>query len=119
MNLGNLDEWVTYCSEIEGDNRYRDAQVAGSGWMVSGSTPPPALEDPLARIPLERSGECCQAAKRSKTAQGKLRHLELALRWLECPHPQSSTTLRRLIRREAERVKGELRTACEHGQVHR
>ena len=101
MNLRHLEDWVAHCDRLRSTPR-SDA-IVGSGWMVSMSTPPPSLQDPLERIPLDRARELREQTG-SADGRGDRERLEEALAWLEHPHPATSPAVRRLIGEERARV---------------
>ena len=106
MLIRSLDEWKSYCRHVE-PRSDRDRFVRSSQWASGGITPPPALEDPAARIPLERAEELERLAD-EETPEAGCPHLELAIAWLEHPHPRASRDLRAAMRRAHDRLQDRL-----------
>lgn len=107
MEIKDLDEWKTYCLRAATRSVDRDREVLSSGWGSGTITPPPALEDPNARIPLERAEELRRLADREAGEEGR-EHLERAIAWLEHPHPRISRDLRGAMRRARANLRARL-----------
>ena len=107
MQIRNLDEWKAYCLGVAPRSVDRDRAVLSSAWASGTITPPPALEDPAARIPLERAEELERLADEETPEAGRP-HLELAIAWLEHPHPRASRDLRAAMRRARDRLEKRL-----------
>ena len=109
MGLSNIDEWRSFCAEAS-----KSWQPSSDGmWRESRSKPPP-VEDATCTIPLAQAARYAKKARDAKHQVNKVRHLNSALEWLDCPHPEAfPSTLH-----EMGRLKIALRQqlqALEHG----
>ena len=102
-----LAEWKEICRRAEAEGSTRRALLR-TGWASSEITPPPALEDPAARIPLERADECASRARRAADPEERTRWLRRALEWLDHPPPRSSPQLLKAIRRNRREIRSRL-----------
>lgn len=107
--IRSLEDWKDFCRRAgeEGSRR----SLLRTGWASSDITPPPSLEGPAARTPLDRAEACERRAEEASGAKGEERWLREALAWLDHPHPRSSPALQRAIARR----KAELRSRLESG----
>lgn len=103
MEIRDLDDWKAYCLRAATRSVDRDRAILRSGWAAESITPPPALEDPNAHIPLERARELECLARGLEDDEPaddrRRRHLSEAIAWLEYPHPCASPLLRAAMRR--------------------
>lgn len=79
-----------------------------TAWAGSEITPPPALEGPEVRVPLERARELEDRADSEESAEAADRCLREALDWLEHPHPRSSPALLRAVHRKKRSLRSRL-----------
>lgn len=107
----SLEEWKEWCRRRETGEGGSRQSLLRTGWAGSDITPPPSLETPVARTPLDRAEECERRADEADGAEGEARWLREALAWLDHPHPDSSPPLLRAIARR----KAELRSRLEAG----
>lgn len=107
MQIRDLEDWRAYCDGLAPKSVDRDRGILATGWGGGTITPPPALEDPLARIPLERAQALEELAGEADPGRAR-RHLELALDWLKHPHPRSSRSLLDAMRQRREALRERL-----------
>lgn len=98
MRFEDLDEWRAYCRRASTAGGERDRGVLRSDWAAAGITPPPALEDPAARTPLERAEALARRAEEEEGPARRSAAIRRAIEWLEHPHPRTSAALRTAMR---------------------
>lgn len=105
MRFEDLEEWRAYCRRASTAGGKRDRAVLRSDWAAAGITPPPALEDPAARTPLERAEALARRAEEAADPARRIAAIRQAIEWLDHPHPRTSAALRaamRSLRKELE-----------------
>ena len=108
MQFRDLEEWKTYCERSALTSVDRDRALLATGWVAGAITPPPTVEDPAARSPLERARELEDLAAAADPESGR-RHLESAVAWLDHPHPRASRGLVEAMRRRRADLHARLR----------
>lgn len=104
MTVSNLTDWIRICRTTDMAGHEQDRGILDTGWTSGTITPPPAMEHPMARLPLERARACAEEARRAPTTSLERAHLREALRWLSLPYPGTSDLLLRAMRRERDRL---------------
>lgn len=102
----DLESWKRYCEARS--TLGRDHGIVGGSWASGTITPPPSLEDPRARVPLERAEELADRAASERDPGRRTELLERACAWLRTPHPRTSPELRRAMRRRLEEMERRL-----------
>ncbi|MDX1744494.1 MAG: hypothetical protein R3324_01035 [Halobacteriales archaeon] len=97
--IRTLTEWKEHCAAVRRANSSSSSAILRTAWAASEITPPPSLESPTARLPMERAADLERQADHADSEAEKARLLREAFRWLDCPHPDSSPSLRRAIAR--------------------
>lgn len=105
-DVRSLEDWRDFCRRDgeEGSRR----PLLRTGWASSDITPPPSLEGPAARTPLDRADACERRAEEATGREERERWLRRALAWLDHPHPGSSPALLRAIARRKTELRSRL-----------
>jgi hypothetical protein len=84
VGLSNIDEWRSFCAEASKSRQPSPDNM----WRESDIKPPP-VEDATCSIPLAQAARYAKKARDAKHQANKVQHLDSALEWLDCPHPEA------------------------------
>jgi len=97
VRLSRIDEWRSFCAEVAKSRQPSRDHIWGESDIRS-----PAIEDATCSIPLAQAARYAKKARDAKHKVNKVKHLNSALEWLDCPHPDAfPSTLRAMGRLKA------------------
>jgi hypothetical protein len=84
VGLSNIDEWRSFCAEAS-----KSWQPFPDDVEREFDIKPPPVEEATCSIPLAQAARYAKKARDAKHQVNKVKHLNSALEWLGCPHPEA------------------------------